>query len=276
VRDSFSASQSMTEATRHSQINVGGTAVMLDAMAALQIIPERMILTSSRAIYGEGAWRSRTDGSIHYPGQRTPSQLALAEWDFPELEPLPSRAAITRPAPVSIYGATKLAQEHMMSAWATAFGAELVILRLQNVYGPGQSLCNPYTGIVPLFCRLARNGEGIPLYEDGKMRRDFISIDDVVDAILQAVDVAGVPSHPLDIGTGAQTSIADLAHQVATLYGAPAPRVCGDYRYGDVRHASCTIDDAQAQFGWAPRRGVAEGLAGLSQWIERELVAVRQ
>jgi dTDP-L-rhamnose 4-epimerase len=264
--------QSLTEATRHGHVNVVGTAVMLDALANCSPLPERMILASSRAVYGEGAWISTGDGSIHYPGQRSRGQLARAEWDFPGLEPLPVRAATTRPAPISVYGATKLAQEHMMSAWTTAFGNELAILRLQNVYGPGQSLTNSYTGIVPLFCRIARDGESIPLYEDGRMLRDFVFIDDVADAVLRMVDIAALPSHPLDIGTGGATSIADLAGRVAALYRAPAPFVCGKYRYGDVRHASCAIDDAKSQLDWMPRHGVDEGLARLTNWIDRDLI----
>jgi dTDP-L-rhamnose 4-epimerase len=256
--------QSLTEATRHSQVNVVGTAVMLDALAGSKIFPERMILTSSRAVYGEGAWRSREDGTVYYPGQRTRAQLARAEWDFLGLEPLAANAATTRSSPVSVYGGTKLAQEHMMSAWATAFGSELAILRLQNVYGPGQSLANSYTGIVPLFCQYARRRQSIPLYEDGRMLRDFVFIDDVADAILRAVDVGSVPNHPLDIGSGGQTSIADLAHRITAIFHAPAPRVCGDYRYGDVRHACCMIDDAKTCLGWAPRTGMDAGLARLS------------
>jgi dTDP-L-rhamnose 4-epimerase len=263
--------QSLTEATRHSQVNVVGTAVMMDALASLDVLPARMILTSSRAVYGEGAWRSRRDGTIYYPGQRTREQLARAEWDFPGLEPEPASAATTRPSPASIYGATKLAQEHLMSAWATAFGSELVVLRLQNVYGPGQSLANPYTGIVPAFCRFARNGESIPLYEDGRMMRDFVFIDDVADAILRAVDIVNVPRYALDIGTAGGTSIAGLADRVTAIYDAPAPHVCGAYRFGDVRHANCSIDYAQSQLGWTPRQGLDTGLAHLTDWIDHEL-----
>lgn len=262
--------QSLTEATRHAHVNVNGTAVMLDALARAGCVPKRLVLASSRAVYGEGGWRSLRDGSIHYPGQRTPAQLAAGTWDFPGLEAVPVAASETWPAPVSVYGATKLAQEHMMSAWATAFGAELAILRLQNVYGPGQSLANPYTGIVPLFCRIARRGESIPLYEDGTMLRDFILIDDVADALLRAVDVGKPPARPVDIGTGGRLSIADLADRIAAHYGAPAPHVCGKYRFGDVRHAACRIDDAVSQLGWRPRHDVSAGLAALAGWIEGE------
>ncbi len=264
--------QSLTEATRHAHVNVNGTAVMLDALARAECVPKRLVLASSRAVYGEGAWRSVQDGSIHYPGQRTPAQLEAGTWDFPGLEAVPAAAGETWPAPVSVYGATKLAQEQVMSAWATAFGAELAILRLQNVYGPGQSLANPYTGIVPLFCRIARRGESIPLYEDGTMLRDFILIDDVAEALLRAVDAAKPPLRPVDIGTGGRLSIADLAEKIAAHYGAPQPHVCGKYRFGDVRHAACRIDDAVSQLGWRPRHDVSAGLAALARWIEDETV----
>jgi dTDP-L-rhamnose 4-epimerase len=263
--------QSLTEATRHAHVNVLGTAMMLDALTRLKISPKRIVLTSSRAVYGEGAWRSRANGSIYYPGQRSREQLAAAEWDFPGLTPLPVNAATTRPTPASVYGATKLTQEHIMSAWAHSLGSTIAVLRLQNVYGPGQSLTNPYTGIVPLFCRLAREGKSIPLYEDGRMLRDFVFIDDVADAILRVIDIADVPADPIDIGVGIAAPIIELAERLAAIYGAPPPHVCGDYRYGDVRHATCMIDDARTQLGWVPRHGLETGLEHIRDWIDHEL-----
>lgn len=263
--------QSLTEATRHAQVNVTGTAVMLDALVRARTMPRRLILASSRAVYGEGPWRSLSDGTIAYPGQRTREQLADGIWDFPGLEALPASARETRPMPVSVYGATKLAQEHMMSAWATAFGVEIATLRLQNVYGPGQSLANAYTGIVPFFCQLARRKESIPLYEDGAMLRDFVLIDDVAAAILRAVDLDRAPPQPLDVGTGRHMSIADLARCVARIYGAPEPHICGKYRYGDVRHAACLIDDTVSLLGWKPLHDPGTGLPMLCRWIEDEL-----
>lgn len=263
--------QSLTEATRHASVNVLGTAVMLDSLARAGALPRRFVLTSSRAVYGEGTWRSRSDGSLCYPGQRTREQLAAGEWNFSGLEAVPCHAPTTRPTPVSIYGATKLAQEHMMTAWARAHGAEVTILRLQNVYGPGQSLANPYTGIVPLFCRLAREGKSIPLYEDGAMLRDFVLIDDVADAIMRAIDMESSPITPVDIGTGQPASIAEIAGWVAKHYGAPPPHVSGQFRHGDVRHAACHIDDAVGALGWQPRYQLQDGLEKLSAWIESRL-----
>ena len=178
--------QSLTAATRHAECNVVGTAAMLDALTRHDAVPDRIVLSSSRAVYGEGAWVG-SDG-MTYPGQRTRTQLANAGWDFPDLQSVPSTALTTRPAPVSIYGATKLAQEHMIGVWAAAFGTTATTLRLQNVYGPGQAMRNAYTGIVVLFCQLAAAGRSIPLYEDGAMLRDFVLIDDVAAAFIAALD----------------------------------------------------------------------------------------
>jgi dTDP-L-rhamnose 4-epimerase len=260
--------QSITEASRHAHVNVLGTTVMLDALARHDRIPERILLASSRAVYGDGAWVDPESGAIRYPGSRGREQLAQAKWDFHGLQSIPSQAGETEPRPTSVYGATKLAQEHILHAWALAFGTVPVIVRLQNVYGPGQSLSNPYTGIVSLFCRLARNGVSIPLYEDGRMLRDFVLIDDVAVALLSALDAVAVAPLPYDIGTGTASSIADIAGRIATLYGAPPPHVCGRYRFGDVRHAACRIGPALAQLDWRPEFDLQRGLVLLKDWIE--------
>jgi dTDP-L-rhamnose 4-epimerase len=258
--------QSLTEASRHAATNVLGTAAMLDAMARNEAVPRLIVLSATRAVYGEGAWRA-ADGTVSYPGQRTREQLEADTWDFPGLVPLPSEGSATRPAPVSIYGSTKLAQEHMISNWAAAFGALPVMLRLQNVYGPGQSLSNPYTGIVSLFCRLAAAGQSIPVYEDGAMLRDFVFIDDVAAAFLCALDRVEVSVPPLDIGTGRSVTVLQLAQAVAELYGAPAPHICGKYRLGDVRHAQCSTERSASTLGWRAEVGLKDGLAQLASWI---------
>jgi dTDP-L-rhamnose 4-epimerase len=262
--------QSLTESARHSHTNVCGTAVMLDALARHNKIPDRILLASSRAIYGEGAWRA-PDGAATYPGQRSRAQLNAGQWDFPGLSAIPSQAANTPPQPVSVYGATKLAQEHLLTAWASAFGADAAILRLQNVYGPGQSLINSYTGILALFCRIARAGNSIPLYEDGQMLRDFVLIDDVAAAILAAIDNSSPTAGIFDVGTGAAVSIAAVAAKIAALYNAPPPHICAKFRFGDVRHAACAIGATTAALGWQPRHTVDAGLARLTEWIETQL-----
>lgn len=260
--------QSLTEGSRHALVNVVGTTQMLDGLARHEALPRRIVLASSRAVYGEGAWRDFA-GSESYPGQRSDQMLAAAEWDFHGMTCEPFVAGRTQTHPTSIYGATKLAQEHILSSWTRSFGVALNMLRLQNVYGPGQSLSNPYTGIVSLFARMAKAGISIPLYEDGAMRRDFVFITDVADAIVRCAveEVSGVLA---DIGTGASISIAELAHDIADIYGAPVPHVTGQYRNGDVRHAACTNASAQAGLGWSAKMPVREGIRQLCAWIDQQ------
>ena len=261
--------QSLAEATRHAMVNVVGTTTMFDALLRHEALPRRIVLSSSRAVYGEGAWR-RTDGTVFHPGQRTAQILEQGRWDFPDAEPLPMAAGIP-PAPVSVYGATKLAQENLLTSWAQSVGVEPVILRLQNVYGPGQSLINPYTGIMSLFCRLARAGESIPLYEDGAVRRDFVLIDDVARALVAATTAPAPGVDPIDVGSGEHQTIATAATLIAAHYGAPEPHVTGQYRQGDVRHAWADVSRAREVLGWEPRYPLAEGVERLATWIDGRL-----
>jgi dTDP-L-rhamnose 4-epimerase len=261
--------QSLSEASRHTHVNVTGTARMLDAFAAAGHVPDRIVLTSSRAVYGEGIWR-KTDGSLIQPGQRSKEMLDRGQWDFADATALPFRADTTPPNPTSVYGATKLAQEHIINAWALSFGTDVAILRLQNVYGAGQSLDNPYTGIVSLFSRLAKAGQSIPLYEDGLMRRDFVYISDVARAVFAATREQAAVGKVHDVGYGEPSTISDLANVVARHYGAPEPHVCGKYRNGDVRHAGCEVEPS-FDLGWKPEVTMEQGVRQLCDWIDVRL-----
>jgi dTDP-L-rhamnose 4-epimerase len=173
-----------------------------------------------------------------------------------------------------VYGATKLAQENILSAWGSSRGVPVTVLRLQNVYGPGQSLINSYTGIVSLFSQWAREGKSIPLYEDGQIVRDFVYIEDVVDAFIAAAHAGPDAGRPvLDIGTGVASTIEDMAVAIASYYGAPPPVVNGKYRDGDVRAASCDISLALETLNWAPRWSLEAGVAALQEWIAGEMTA---
>ncbi len=262
--------QSLHEATRHAQANVVGTTVMLDALGRAGQLPSHFVLSSSRAVYGEGQWR-RASGELFSPGQRSHAQLDASQWDFADATPVPSTAAATPPAPTSVYGATKLAQEHILRAWTSSHDSRLTVLRLQNVYGPGQSLINPYTGIVSLFSQLAKRGEAIPIYEDGRIVRDFVFIDDIRDAFIDVI-VNGPrdAANAYDVGSGLGTTILELATQIAKFHNAPAPRITGAYRDGDVRHAECSIDATLAALDWAPRFSVEQGIAALQHWIDAQ------
>lgn len=121
-------------------------------------------------------------------------------------------------------------------AWCSAMGVDLKILRLQNVYGVGQSPINPYTGIITLFHRMARKGQAIPVYEDGEIVRDFVYISDVARALIRVAATEG-SGETIDVGTGRPVTIMEAAKTIAALHGAPAPFITGQFRDGDVRSA---------------------------------------
>lgn len=262
--------QSLSEATRHGSVNVVGTTQLLDALSRSGIVPEQLVLASSRAVYGEGAWQS--GAHVFYPKPRSHAQLLAGVWDpqgpaGEQAVPLPSRADRTEPRPTNVYAATKLAQEHLLAAWTAAHDTNLSVLRLQNVYGPGQSLTNSYTGIVALFARLARAGQALEVYEDGRIVRDFVYIDAVVDALFAAIGRPATKPRCLDIGSGNATTIHELANKIAAMCDAPEPVVVAKFRDGDVRAASCDIEPARDELGWQPKATLDDGLSALLDWI---------
>lgn len=264
--------QSLSQATRHGSVNVVGTTQLLDALSRAALVPEQFVLASSRAVYGEGAWRC--GGEIFYPRPRSHAHLLAGKWD-PEgptsepVAPVASSADQTQTRPTNVYAATKLAQEHLMTAWTAAHDTNLSVLRLQNVYGPGQSLTNSYTGIVALFARLASERRPIEIYEDGRIVRDFVFIADVVEALFRAVRRPG--TRCVDIGSGIPTTINELGRKVAAMCDAPAPTVVPKFRDGDVRAASCTTEQAEDQLKWHPKWALDDGLHMLLQSISGEV-----
>jgi dTDP-L-rhamnose 4-epimerase len=262
--------QSLSEATRHGSVNVVGTTQLLDALSRSLLVPDQFVLASSRAVYGEGAWQYGSE--IFYPQPRSHAQLLAGVWDpqgptgEPAL-PVPSCAGRTEPRPTNIYAATKLAQEHILASWTAAHDAHLSVLRLQNVYGPGQSLTNSYTGIVALFARLARERRALEVYEDGRIVRDFVYIDDVVEALFAAVKRPVAQPRCLDIGSGTPTTIHELAQTIAAICDAPEPVVVAKFRDGDVRAARCDIEPAKNELDWRPQWVLEEGLRALLHWI---------
>jgi dTDP-L-rhamnose 4-epimerase len=259
--------QSLTEATRHGMVNVVGTTQMIDALTRAAIVPEQIVLSSSRAVYGEGEWRT-AGGESFYPTPRSHDTLRRGQWDptGPDgaaASPLPSTAGRTVPRPSSIYGATKLAQEHILAAWCAAGETSLSILRFQNIYGPGQSLTNAYTGVVTIFASVARQKGQLDVYEDGRILRDFVYIDDVVASVLAALDCPPTGTRTLDIGSGSTVSIHDVARLIARMFDAPEPKVSGQFRDGDVRAAVTDIAAAARELSYRPQWTLEDGLEAL-------------
>ncbi len=263
--------QSMTHSSRHASVNGVGTTELLDALRRAGSRPKRILLSSSRAVYGEGAWRSENGGTF-YPGIRGRAQLAVAAWDFsgPDgqcARPMLHDAASVFPNPTSIYGATKLVQEQLLKAWCAANEVRYHVLRFQNVYGIGQSPSNPYTGIINIFHKIAHQKGTIPVYEDGEIGRDFVWISDVVDACVAALVDPALRSTTIDVGSGTATTIAHAASVVAKLHGAPAPEVTGQFREGDVRWAVADVKALAAELGVIPKVSFEEGAARVGEWL---------
>ena len=266
--------QSLTESTRHAMTNVVGTTAMLDAFVRHDALPEHVVLASSRAVYGEGPWRDADGDRL-----RAATPLARAARGGPvgaRRRPGPSgrhrwprRRATTHPNPSSVYGSTKLAQELVLRNWSAGFSVPLSVFRLQNVYGPGQSPHNPYTGIITLFHRLASRGETLDVYEDGEINRDFVYIDDVVSALARGIDAPPGGQRILDVGNGVMTTIHDAARMIAAHHGAPEPQVSGRFRDGDVRSAWADITATTDQLGWAPEWTFEAGSVAVSDWLKR-------
>ena len=266
--------QSMYEVERYVDVNERGTACLLQGIIG-QERPVRLVLASSRAVYGEGRYRCPRCGEVS-PPPREVARLEHALW-----EPLCPRCggAIdpvatdeeALPRPGSVYAATKLAQEHLCAIVGNAYGLSTTMLRYFNVYGPGQSLSNPYTGILATFAARARGGRAIEIFEDGAESRDFVFIDDVVAAtraaLLQPVEARQSHVQVLNIGSGVAVTIADLARAMLRVGGWDVPLlVSGAYRVGDVRHAVADTRRAAQVLGFSATTTVEDGLRRWLAW----------
>lgn len=261
--------QSMDEPRRYCDVNVTGTAILMEAMRR-NPGPRHVVLASSRSIYGEGAYRL-SNGHIVTAPTRSPEAMASGRFQIETIDGLPAEPIPTpetiEPAPVSVYASSKLVQEHLVQQLAPLSGATHSILRFQNVYGPGQSLSNPYTGVLSIFIDILQRGGGLNIFEDGDIVRDFVYVEDVVDGMLRASrhpDASG----PFNIGTSRTASILEVAHILVQQLGIPSEkiRISGDFRPGDVRYAVADIAKAQAELGWQPETSLEAGLQRLVQW----------
>lgn len=268
--------QSMYQIQRYVDVNERGTAALLEAIARCTNRPRKVILTSSRSVYGEGAFVDAA-GAIVQPVPRTREQLDANHWEPRDATGAPLRAIATPEtlpfAPGSIYAATKASQELLLNAASQALNFDAITLRLQNVYGAGQSLQNPYTGIISIFFNRARQGLMLPIYEDGKETRDFVHVEDVVAGLMAAM-TNDVPSGTIcNIGSGIATPVNVLAQQLLRAAGLDVPiKVTGQFRVGDIRHNFADISRARALLGFTPQVSLADGLARFCGWAESEPV----
>ncbi len=271
--------QSYDEPTRYNLVNVIGTTNLIEAVRAHGSGVRRIVLSGSRAIYGEGAARD-AQGRLRNAAPRRVKDMRRGDFGLKDeqgasLTPVPTPETLAA-APASIYASTKLMQEYICTQCAVGTDVEIAILRLQNVYGPGQSLRNPYTGVISIFCQKVEQGEWLDVFEDGEIIRDFVYVDDVVEAFGTCATLASVPESPINIGTGSPVTIHSMAKSVLTLYGRSPDdhKVTGNFRAGDVRYAVAEIALARDLLGWRPRTGFATGLKRFVEWAKENQAAL--
>ncbi|WP_432049958.1 NAD-dependent epimerase/dehydratase family protein [Verrucosispora sp. NA02020] len=242
-----------------------GTAVLLAEMARADI--HRLVLASSMVVYGEGAYRCARHGAVR-PAPRAAADLADARFEPPcpdcgiALDP----GLVDEEAPLdprSVYAATKVAQEHLTSAWCRQTGGTVVALRYHNVYGPGMPQDTPYSGVAAIFRSALAAGRAPRVFEDGCQRRDFVHVDDVAAANLAASAATGcrIGWRAYNIASGHPATIGQMATELARAAGGPAPVVTGDFRLGDVRHVVASPARARAELGFRAAVRLTDGVA---------------
>lgn len=267
--------QSMYEIARYEQVNLSGTALLYDILAkSTGHGVERIVVASSRAIYGEGAYFCLEHGTV-YPAPRSSADKRMGLFDpvCPQCRGVCRSVATPETAPfqaTSFYGLTKQVQEQMTLLFAQVFGIPSFALRYQNVYGPGQSLKNPYTGILAIFSNLARVGAGINVFEDGEESRDFVYIEDVVWATTACVESTTASSNAINIGSNERVSVMEVAQAVNRYFGDKSSvAVNGAFREGDIRHGLADVGRAKQLLGYEPRWKFEAGLRQFLAWTEQ-------
>lgn len=262
--------QSMYEIDEYISCNVGGTASLMQQLSAGGHSVKRVVVASSRAVYGEGKYRCATCGVI-YPAPRPVEQLDKADWEChcPHCGRVAEPLATDEDKPLrpgSVYAISKRDQEELCLCVGQAYGIPTTALRFFNVYGSGQSLTNPYTGIITIFASKIRNGEAPLIYEDGLESRDFVHVDDVVQACALCLG-GGADYEVVNVGSGIALSVLDMARiMVREMSQSMEPEVIGKYRVGDIRHCHADLTKARRRLGYEPKITFEAGIREFLAW----------
>jgi dTDP-L-rhamnose 4-epimerase len=269
--------QSMYEIQRYTDVNIGATAMLLDILANTSHTIKRIVIASSRSIYGEGKY-STPNSEIVYPSHRAASDMDKKDFEVKytgvdaALTLLPTDET-SKIHPSSVYGITKQVQEQLIMTVCPTIGVIPVAFRYQNVYGPGQSLSNPYTGILSIFSTLIRSNKGINVFEDGEESRDFVFIDDVVDATILGIENEASNNQVFNVGYGEATNVITVANTLINEYGINVPvNISGNYRLGDIRHNYADISKIKTLLNFEPRFDFKTGIALFCDWVRGQEV----
>jgi dTDP-L-rhamnose 4-epimerase len=269
---SVGVGQSMYQIEQYTSTNSLGTAVLLQELVRKPV--QRLIVASSMSVYGEGLYRS-ADGSFVEGVERSVDQLRRDEWEPHDrngevLLPVPTPESKT-PSLSSVYALSKYDQERLCLMVGRAYNIPAVALRFFNVFGTRQALSNPYTGVLAIFATRLLNDRAPLVFEDGRQRRDFVSVNDVVQACCLALEVPEAAGGVFNVGSGESHSVEEVAETMAGALGKDiAPDRCGKYRVGDIRHCYADITLARRVLGYSPRVTLADGILDLTEWLREQ------
>jgi len=267
--------QSMYRVKQYTEVNIGSISTLLDTLINNETRVKKVFLASSRAVYGEGRYQNE-HGQAIFPNIRNKGDLENGQFDLLSKE---NRKRLTmRPNtencqinPISVYGFSKYAQEQLLKITAQTYGIDFCVLRFQNVFGPGQSLLNSYTGVLNVFASRAILNKPLDIFEDGKGIRDFIYIDDAVDATVLAIENEQSSNETFNVGTGVGTTILDAALSISKCLDKEVIcNISGHYRYGDIRHSLADIGAISDVLGFMPKYSFEKGLQLFIKWVQSQ------
>ncbi len=264
--------QSQYQVKHYVDVNIGGTANMLDILANEKTRVSKLIVAASMSSYGEGQYACDACGDVT-PPLRSAEQMEQQDWEMH----CPHCQAILRAVPTSeskplecnsIYAITKKVQEEMVLNIGATYGLPAIALRYFNTYGPRQSLSNPYTGVAAIFLSRIKNNHAPVVFEDGQQTRDFVSVHDIVQGNLLAMEHESL-SGAFNIGSGIPRPIVGIAETLISFYGKTlTSEVTHAFRKGDIRHCVADITKAANQLGYAPQVAFEDGMQELLRWSE--------
>lgn len=275
--------QSMYQIEKYYDVNVMGTALLFDVLTNDENrTVKKVLLASSRSVYGEGAYvcgSNCTSGGLRqYPQARSLNSLSEGYWDHlcqqcgGTLTSSPTNE-LDDISPASMYAASKYAQEDIVRIGCSTLSMEFGIFRLQNVYGPGQSLNNPYTGILSIFSTKIKNGNELPIFEDGLESRDFVNVDDVAEVFVIASEYSGYLSDVVNVGSGVASTVIDIAKTLVSAFKISVPiTVTSNFRLGDIRHNFADISKLKQLFGFQPSISLEAGISDFVEWVDGQPV----
>nr|MDP5196685.1 SDR family NAD(P)-dependent oxidoreductase [Neobacillus sp. 179.-C4.2 HS] len=269
--------QSMYEINKYIDVNVKGTSNLLDILTNEEHQVKKIVIAASRAIYGEGMYHCTEHGTV-YPVERT--EADMSKGDFEVKCPICNRnvevmatTEETKIHPTSVYGITKQVQEQMCMVVGKSLNIPVVGYRYQNVYGPGQSLKNPYTGILSIFSTIIKNNNNINIFEDGLESRDFVFIDDIVDATILGIEKEEANFESFNVGTGVPTTVIEVANVLKEKYQSKTEiEISGNFRLGDIRHNFADLTKIQEKLGFTPKVSFEEGISKFVDWVNQQEV----